>query len=185
MKTATKRFLSVLLTVFMFFGTVALAIPAMVVTASADASYTDVPANTTVKVNGINVRYDRYDGNNDGYVHVFADGTIELKIRHGDMVWFPDLVMTNSSEVHVEVTVLEGTDHFNGFAFNVASDGAGSWASANIAAFLNGSRVRVAGDTKANLGGYTNNSNNNEGYGGKDGMIQINIDNTMKAVFCE
>ena len=161
MRKTAKKFLSLLLTVALLMGSIALMIPATILTASADPSYTNVPANTTVLVNGINVRYDRYDGNDEGYVHVFADGTIEFKIRHGDMVWFPDVVMTNSSEVHAEFTVLEGTYQHSGVAYNVASDGAGSWASTMVVGFNNGARVRVSGDTKEHLGA----DNGGDGYG--------------------
>ncbi len=161
MKTTTKRFLSILLSVFMLFGTVAMMIPAAVITASADPAYTNVPANTAVTVNGVKIRYDRYSGNDDGYVHVFPNGTIEFKIRHGDMVWFPDVVMTDSSTVHGEVTPISGLGTHTGFAYNVATSGDGSYSSANIVGYNNGGRIRVAGDTKANLG----KNNGSDGYG--------------------
>ena len=160
MKKTMKRFLSILLTVALLLGSFVIILPATILPVSAD-SYTNVPANTAVTVNGVKIRYDRYSGNDDGYVHVFADGTIEFKIRHGDMVWFPDVVMTNSSAVHGEVTVISGTYQHSGFAYNVAASGDGSYASAMIAGYNNGARVRIAGDTKANLG----NNNGGDGYG--------------------
>ena len=162
MRKTARKILSLLLTVALLMGSIALMIPATVLTVSAD-DYTNVPANTTVTVNGVKIRYDRYSGNDDGYVHVYANGTIEFKIRHGDMVWFPDVVMTDSSTVHGEVTPLgsTGLGLHSGFAYNVATSGDGSYASANIVGYNNGGRVRIAGDTKAHLG----DNNNSDGYG--------------------
>ena len=162
MRKTARKILSLLLTVALLMGSIALMIPATVLTVSAD-DYTNVPANTTVTVNGVKIRYDRYSGNDDGYVHVYANGTIEFKIRHGDMVWFPDVVMTDSSTVHGEVTPLgnTGLGLHSGFAYNVATSGDGSYASANIVGYNNGGRVRIAGDTKAKLG----NDNGSDGYG--------------------
>lgn len=172
MKTRMKKWLSLFLTAVMLFGTFAVAMPVMVLTASAESEYTNVPANTTVNVNGVNIRYDRYSGNDDGYVHVMPNGTIEFKIRHGDMVWFPDVVMTDSSTVHGEVTVISGTAAHSGFAYNVAKSG-DTWASTMIVGYNNGGRVRIAGDTKAKLG----NNNGGDGYGsGGDSRRPFNGD---------
>ena len=168
MKKTAKKILSLVLTICMLIGCVILIAPETVMPVSADGSsdgtFTNIPANTAVTVNGVKIRYDRYSGNDDGYVHVFKDGTIEFKIRHGDMVWFPDVVMTDSSTVHGEVTPLGDSTSLGlhaGFAFNVATSGDGSYASANIVGYNNGGRVRVAGDTKAHLG----DDNGGDGYG--------------------
>ena len=163
MKTTTKRFLSILLSVFMLFGTVALAIPAMVVTASAD-DYTDVTPNTDFEYNGRTYRLDVYSGNSESYAHINANGTIDLKIRHGDMLWFPDVQMTDSTAIHAEVTALISMENkFSGFAYAVRPDGNGVWANTMVAVMKSASRVRI---TPASYSGLGTISGSDRGNGG-------------------
>ncbi|MBQ3639857.1 MAG: hypothetical protein II955_04995 [Clostridia bacterium] len=125
MKTATKRFLSVLLTVFMLFGTVALAIPAMVVTASADALTVsvsidggaatnqslpyDLPSNTNVTINGVTFRFDDNGHGSPSGATINADGTVRLRMKNGDMFWMPNVTVTNSSTIQ-SVATLTGSN---------------------------------------------------------------------------
>lgn len=156
MKITTKRFLSVLLTVFMIFGTVAMMIPATVITASADDDYVEITPNTNFVYNGITYRFDVNSANpQDGttYARINPDGTIDVRLRHGDMLWFPDLQMTSSTTIHAEVTALVNmTKRSSGLAYAVRPDESGKWENAMIADVRNDGRVRIAAVSYTGLG---------------------------------
>ena len=110
----SRRILSLVLSVFLIFGTVALAIPATIFSASAEK---------TLLVNGVEQSFPyslmhnidntigdlafHFDekGHSDCYAQINADGTVTLKVNRGDMFWMPGVQIDEQSTVHVEVVM--------------------------------------------------------------------------------
>ncbi len=119
MKTTTKRFLSILLSVFMLFGTVALAIPAMVITATAyESEYTKFTVNGAEQsfpysmthnadnvIGGLAFHFDQ-KGHGDCYAQINEDCSVTLKVKRGDMFWMPDVEIDEQSTIHVEAVMV-------------------------------------------------------------------------------
>ena len=101
MKHNFKKILSVLLTACMLLGTMA---AMFTMTASAADEYVEITPNTDFTYNDITYRFDVRDGNTNSYARIMADGSIEFKYAYGDILWFPEVKMTDTSALHAEVT---------------------------------------------------------------------------------
>lgn len=168
MRKTARKILSLLLTVALLMGSIALMIPATVLTVSAD-DYTNITPNTDFIYNGETYRLDVYSGNTESYAHINADGSIEFKIRHGDMIWFPAVQMTETSAVHAEIkSVSSMANFFSGFTYGVKPATAGEhWATAMGAVVCTGnadrSRTRITAGSYANLGNVSGSDRGNGG----------------------
>lgn len=145
MKTTTKRFLSILLSVFMIFGTVALAIPAMVVTVAGYTTVNTLPVNGVEQslpyslthnadntIGGLAFHFDQ-KGHGDSYAKINADGTVTLSVGRGDMFWMPDVEIDAQSTIHVEVVMNSTPNAGNtiiGPAFDITTS-TGVWQTAS------------------------------------------------------
>lgn len=113
--------------------------------------------NTTATINGITYRFDTNKENDaDSWARVNPDGSWEINIRNGDMLWFPDVALTDTSEVYLEITKTgtNTSDYFPGLAYGVTSSTASTWTSANVSVLRtyqnNNMRFRATSITRAN-----------------------------------
>ena len=89
-----KKIISVLLTVCMLLGTMAMLIPMTAGAAEAEPIYLE--KNKTATINGITYRFDSDPSiNPDSWARVNPDGTWELSYRSGDILWFPEVEQTS------------------------------------------------------------------------------------------
>ena len=95
MKHNFKKIVSLVLTVVMLLGTMSVLIPTAVSAETADPIYLE--KNKTTTINGITYRFDVPESHTSSWARVNADGTWEFHITNGDMLWFPDVEMTDSS----------------------------------------------------------------------------------------
>ena len=145
-----NRIFAILMSLAMLLGVFALAIPV-----AADDDYVEITPNTNFVYNGITYRFDVNSANTQGdtYARINPDGTIDVRLRHGDMLWFPDLQMTSSTTIHAEVTALVNmTKRSSGLAYAVRPDESGKWENAMIADVRNDGRVRIAAVSYTGLG---------------------------------
>ena len=87
---------------------------AMAISVSATSEYVEITPNTDFVYNGITYRFDVRTGNTQSYARINADGSIEFKYSYGDILWFPDVKMTETSALHAEVTALAHDSDGNG-----------------------------------------------------------------------
>ena len=162
MKRNFKKIISLFLTVVML---VSLLIPVTVNADTAEPIYLE--KNTTATINGITYRFDTNKADDaDSWVRVNPDGTWEISIRNGDMLWFPDIELTATSEVYAEVTNTdtEPMNYFGGLAYGVVSNNDANWSTTNVAVLRTQQndkvRLRATGATPSDL-----KSVNGEDYG--------------------
>ena len=141
-------------------------------------AYTTINGTYTDPDSGIVYRFDVYSGNTESYARVFEDGSIEIKYRHGDMLWFPEVVVTEGSSIHAEVTAIGTEDHiarntsgpkssmkdfYNGLAYGIVADNDGVWSTATMAVYKDARRCRVTDVTRSGLGTITGSDRGNGG----------------------
>ena len=91
--------------------------------------------NKTETYKGITYRFDTNKENDpESWVRVNADGSWEINIRNGDMLWFPDVTLTDTSEIYLEITKTgtNTSDYFPGLAYGVTSSTDSTWTSTNV-----------------------------------------------------
>ena len=162
MKTRFKKIVSLILTAVMLLGTVTVLVP---MTASAEESNVainadgsvNIPKNEDFTYQGITYRFDVREGNTESYAKILTNGSVEFKLRYGDMLWFPDITTTNSSAIHAEVTGIEreNTDTmgnaFYGVAYGVKRDSDnGAFTVGNAAVSATRIRLRLTGISYSN-----------------------------------
>ena len=163
MKHNFKKIVSLVLTVVMLLGTMSVLIPTAVSAETADPIYLE--KNKTTTINGITYRFDVPDSHTSSWARVNADGTWEFHITNGDMLWFPDIALTDSSSIHAEVTNTNGANNtcFSGFAYGVTPNSDGRWDTTMVSVIRSAGRLRV---TPANYSGLTTRSGSDWGNGG-------------------
>lgn len=135
-------------------------------------AYTTINGTYTDPDSGIVYRFDVYSGNTESYARVFEDGSIEIKYRHGDMLWFPEVVVTEGSSIHAEVTAIDTEGHntksslkeyYNGLAYGIVADNDGVWSTATMAVYRDARRCRVTDVTRSGLGTVNGSDRGNGG----------------------
>ena len=151
MKNSFKKIISLVLTVLMLVGTVSALVPFMV---SAEDSYTTITPNTDFTHNDVTYRFDVVDGHSDSVAKIYADGSIEVTLKNGDMLWLPDVSLKSDSEIHAEVTNLSNNceGFFAAFAYGVIDQGS-TWTEGMFATVKDGGRLRVNTATYSTLAG--------------------------------
>lgn len=141
MKNSFKKIISLVLTVLMLVGTVTMLVP---ITASAEDSYTTITPNTDFTHNDVTYRFDVVDGHSDSVAKIYADGSIEVTLKNGDMLWLPDVSLKSDSKIHAEVTNLSNNceGFFAAFAYGVIDSGS-KWTEGMFATVKDGGRLRL------------------------------------------
>ena len=126
--------------------------------------------NKTATINGITYRFDTNKENDaDSWARVNPDGSWEINIRNGDMLWFPDIKLSDTSEIYAEVTKTGNntSDYFPGLAYGVTSNTASTWYSTNVAVVRtwqnNNMRFRTTGALRSSLIGVSGSDYGNGG----------------------
>ena len=105
MKKASKsnfqKLIAFMIAAVMLASLVTVAIP---IGAAEATGYTEITPNTDFVHNGVTYRFDVREGNTDSYARINDDGSIEFKYAYGDILWFPEVKMTDTSALHAEVT---------------------------------------------------------------------------------
>lgn len=165
MKHNFKKIISLVLTAVMILGTMSALVPFMASAEEVTYPYTLKKNETAVAPNGVTYRFDVADGHTNSWAKLNADGSWELNISNGDMLWFPDVEMTDSSEIYAEVTSLSTLNHFAGLAYGVVSSTDSAYTGTNVAVIRTNSgkvRLRATGATRDALnndkGGVTVNN---------------------------
>lgn len=168
-----RKILSILLVTVMLSSMVVMAIPA-----SADTGYTEITPNTDFTHNGITYRFDVRDGNTDSYARIMADGSIEFKYSYGDILWFPDVKMTDTSALHAEVTAIAHDSDSNGMGntfmgivYGATEKADGSFDSGMAGILRTAGRARITTFARDNL---TNHSGGDYGNGGGTKIYNAN-----------
>ena len=164
-KHSFKKILSFLLVAVMLSSIAAMAIPA-----SADTGYIEITPNTNFTHNGITYRFDVREGNTDSYARIMADGSIELKYSYGDILWFPEIKMTDTSALHADVTAIAHDSDSNGMGntfmgivYGATAKADGSFDSGMAGILRTAGRARITTVARDNL---TNHSGGDYGNGG-------------------
>ena len=175
MKNSLRKIISLVLTVLMLVGTVTMLVP---ITASAADSYTEITKNTDFVHNGITYRFDVRDGNTDSYARIMADGSIEMKYSYGDILWFPEIKMTDTSAMHAEATAIAHDSDssgmgnvFMGVVYGATEKADGSFNTGVAGILRTAGRARVTVISRENL---TNKSSSDHGNGGGTRMYDKN-----------
>ena len=165
MKNNFKKVISLVLTVLMVLGTMSAILPFAVSAEEVTYPYTLKKNETAVAPNGVTYRFDVADGHTNSWAKLNADGSWEVNISNGDMLWFPDVEMTDSSEIYAEVTSMSTVNHFPGLAYGVESTTDSAYTGTNVAVIRTNSgkvRLRATGATRDALnndkGGVTVNN---------------------------
>ena len=136
MKNNFKKVISLVLTVLMVLGTMSALVPFMASAEEVTYPYELKKNETAVAPNGITYRFDTNKADDENsWVKLNADGSWEISIRNGDMLWFPDVELTGTSEIYAEVTntMNEPNNYFTGFAYGVTSSTDSTWTNTNVA----------------------------------------------------
>ena len=134
MKSSFKKIISLFLTVLMLVGTVTMLVPITASAANDEPVYLE--KNKTASINGITYRFDTTNADDaESWARVNPDGSWEVSIRSGDMLWFPEIEMTDSSKIYAEVTnAMSGPiNHFPGLAYGVVSSTDSTYTATNVA----------------------------------------------------
>ena len=136
MKNNFKKVISLVLTVLMVLGTMSALVPFMASAEEVTYPYELKKNETAVAPNGITYRFDTNKADDENsWVKLNADGSWEISIRNGDMLWFPGVELTGTSEIYAEVTnaMNEPNNYFTGFAYGVTSSTDSTWTNTNVA----------------------------------------------------
>lgn len=158
MKRNFKKIISLFLTVVML---VSLLIPVTVNADTAEPIYLE--KNTTKTINGVTYRFDVADANDESvWARLNPDGTWEVSIRNGDMLWFPGIALSADSVIYGEFTNTSNgcVDLSSGLAYGVKSEG-DQYTTGSSAVIRTGTRIRVTPISPDGLFGY----NGSDGYG--------------------
>ena len=172
-----KKIISMILTVCMLLGTMAMLIP---VTASAATEYPIyLEKNKTATINGITYRFDTDTSKHpDSWARVNEDGTFEISFRYGDTLWFPNVELTAASEIHAEITNTASAameKAVAGVAYGITPDANGRYDDEMVAAIHTGGRMRIA------RADYVGNHTYVDGFGGNGGYDRMNSYDTSYA----
>ncbi|MBQ8818600.1 MAG: hypothetical protein IJZ83_08490 [Clostridia bacterium] len=172
-----NKILSFLLVAVMLSSIIVMTIPA-----SADTGYTEITPNTDFTHNGITYRFDVRDGNTDSYARIMADGSIEFKYSYGDILWFPEIKMTDTSAMHAEVTAIahdgdaSGMGNvFMGVVYGATEKADGSFDNGIAGILRTAARARITILSRDNL------TNKNGGDHGNGGGTKIYNEGDFKA----
>lgn len=164
-KQNLKKILSFLLVAVMLSSVIVMTIPA-----SADTGYTEITPNTDFTYDGITYRFDVREGNTDSYARIMADGSIEMKYSYGDILWFPEIKMTDTSALHAEVTAIAHDSDssgmgnvFPGVVYGATAKADGSFDNGMAGIIRTAARARITTVSRDNL---TNKNGNDHGNGG-------------------
>ena len=153
MKKTYLKIVSIVLTMLMLVGTMTMLVP---LTASAEGEEPIyLEKNKTATINGITYRFDTTNADEEeSWARINPDGTWEMNIRHGDMLWFPDVKMSDTSSVYGEVTnsTSAPNNYFTGLAYGVT--GATAYETTNVAVvktYNGGMRFRITGASRTGL----------------------------------
>ena len=151
MKKNFLKIVSIVLTMLMLVGTMTMIVP---LTASAEETYVNITPNTDFEYNGVTYRFDVVDGHTDSVAKIYEDGRIELTIKNGDMLWFPDVSLEEDSSIHAEVTNLSTNceGFFAAFAYGVKDSGS-KWTDGMFATVKDAGRLRLCTATYSTLAG--------------------------------
>ena len=161
-----NKILSFLLVAVMLSSVIVMTIPA-----SADTGYTEITPNTDFTHDGITYRFDVRDGNTDSYARIMADGSIEMKYAYGDILWFPEIKMTDTSALHAEATAIAHDNDVNGMGnvfpgvvYGATEKSDGSFDSGMAGVLKTNARSRVTTISRDNLKAIVS-----DGYGNGGG----------------
>ena len=119
--------------------------------------------NKTATIGGVTYRFDTQTPDDENvWARLNPDGTWEVSIRNGDMLWFPGVEATANSVIYGEFTnTLSGcVDLSSGIAYGIKSEG-GTYTTGSSAVIRTGKRIRVTPISSNGLYGY----NGSDGYG--------------------
>lgn len=158
-----------------------LAVVAIPIGAAETTGYTEITPNTDFVYNGITYRFDVREGNTDSYARINADGSIEFKYAYGDILWFPEVKMTDTSALHAEVTALAHDNDstgmgnvFMGVVYGATEKADGSFDKGVAGILRTAARARVTEVSRENI---TNKSGGDYGNGGGTKIYNPSSDN--------
>ena len=150
MKNTFKKIVSIVLTVLMVAGMFTMLVP----TVSAADEYVTITPNTDFEYNDVTYRFDVVSGHSDSVAKIYADGSIEVTLKNGDMLWFPEVSLESDSKVHAEVTALSTNceGYFAAFAYGVMGSGS-TWTEGMFATVKDAGRLRLCTAKYSTLAG--------------------------------
>ena len=158
-----------------------LAAVAIPVGAGEATGYTEITPNTDFVHNGVTYRFDVREGNTDSYARINDDGSIEFKYAYGDILWFPEVKMTDTSALHAEVTsIAHDSDSsgmgntFMGVVYGATKKADGSFNTGVAGILRTAGRARVTEISREDL---TNKSGGDHGNGGGTKIYNPGSDN--------
>lgn len=167
-----KKLLSLLLAIVMMIGVFA------VIPVSAD-EYTEITPNTDFVYNDVKIRFDVVEGHTDSFARILPNGTIEFQIANGDMLWFPDVKVGETSKVVATLTPVETMPAFSGMAYSVKPNDTGRWDFAMVSVLKTAGRRRITNATFENLSKSPTSGDN--GNGGNDRAVDQDFSSAEKA----
>ena len=166
-KSKFQKLIAFIIATVMLVSLVTVAIP---IGAAGATGYTEITPNTDFVHNGITYRFDVREGNTDSYARINDDGSIEFKYAYGDILWFPDVKMTDTSALHAELTsIAHDSDSsgmgntFMGIVYGATEKADGSFEKGVAGILRTAGRARVTEISRENL---TNKSGGDHGNGG-------------------
>ena len=177
-KSKFQKLIAFIIATVMLVSLVTVAIP---IGAAEATGYTEITPNTDFVHNGITYRFDVREGNTDSYARINDDGSIEFKYAYGDILWFPDVKMTDTSALHAELTsIAHDSDSsgmgntFMGVVYGATEKADGSFEKGVAGILRTAGRARVTEISRENL---TNKSGGDHGNGGGTKIYNPSSDN--------
>jgi len=177
-KSKFQKLIAFIIATVMLVSLVTVAIP---IGAAEATGYTEITPNTDFVHNGITYRFDVREGNTDSYARINDDGSIEFKYAYGDILWFPDVKMTDTSALHAELTsIAHDSDSsgmgntFMGVVYGATEKDDGSFEKGVAGILRTAGRARVTEISRENL---TYKSGGDHGSGGGTKIYNPGSDN--------